>query len=139
MIVKLFSKGGALLFSHETKGVSSLEVGVELAEKPFFSKHIDEWGCNMIVSPRQEHRYNIVMKTSTYKAIAYEHSNGSKGYHMGTGVAFSNSIKKAIKAAKHRAYGSLSDEEAKANDCGVSILATVEVFRGLEKVYFESY
>ena len=49
------------------------------------------------------------MKTSTYKAIAYEHSNGSKGYHMGTGVAFSNSIKKAIKAAKHSAYGSLSD------------------------------
>jgi len=79
------------------------------------------------------------MKTSTYKAIAYEHSNGSKGYHMGTGVAFSNSIKKAIKAAKHRAYGSLSDEECKADDCGTPVLATVEVFRGVEKVFFQSY
>ncbi len=79
------------------------------------------------------------MRTATYKAVAYEHSNGSKGYHMGTGVAFSNSIKNAIKAAKHRAYGSLASEECKAEDCGVSILATVEVFRGIEKVYFESY
>lgn len=79
------------------------------------------------------------MRTATYKAVAYEHSNGSKGYHMGTGIAFSNSIKKAIKAAKHRAYGSLASEECKAEDCGVSILATVEVFRGSKKVYFESY
>ena len=79
------------------------------------------------------------MRTATYKAVAYEHSNGSKGYHMGTGIAFSNSIKNAIKAAKHRAYGSLANEENKAEDCGVSILATVEVFRGIEKVYFESY
>jgi hypothetical protein len=51
MIVKLFSKGGILLFSHECEGVSSLEVGQELAEKPFFSKYMDEWGCNMVVSP----------------------------------------------------------------------------------------
>ena len=79
------------------------------------------------------------MRTATYKAVAYEHSNGSKGYHMGTGIAFSNSIKNAIKAAKHRAYGSLASEECKAEDCGVSILATVEVHRGIEKVYFESY
>ena len=79
------------------------------------------------------------MRTATYKAVAYEHSNGSKGYHMGTGIAFSNSIKRAIKAAKHRAYGSLAQEENEAEDCGVSILATVEVFRGIEKVYFESY
>ena len=79
------------------------------------------------------------MRTATYKAIAYEHSSGSKGYHMGTGVAFSNSIKKAIEAAKHRAYGSLADEENKAHDCGTSVLATIEVFRGIEKVYFESY
>ena len=79
------------------------------------------------------------MRTATYKAVAYEHSNGSKGYHMGTGIAFSYSIKNAIKAAKHRAYGSLASEECKAEDCGVSILATVEVFRGIEKVYFESY
>ena len=87
----------------------------------------------------KELQYNIVMRTATYKAVAYEHSNGSKGYHMGTGVAFSNSIKSAIKAAKHRAYGSLAQEENEAEDCGVSILATVEVFRGIEKVYFESY
>ena len=51
MVVKLYSKGGALLFSHECEGVSSLEVGVEMAEHSFFSKHIDEWGCNMVVSP----------------------------------------------------------------------------------------
>ena len=79
------------------------------------------------------------MKTSTYKAIAYEHSHGTKGYYLGEGIAFSNSIKSAIKAAKHRAYGSLAEEENKAEDCGVSVLATVEVFRGIEKVYFESY
>lgn len=78
-------------------------------------------------------------KTPTYKAVAYEHSHGREGYHIGEGIAFSNSIKRAIKAAKHRAYGSLASEECKANDCGVSILATVEVFRGIEKVYFESY
>jgi hypothetical protein len=30
------------------------------------------------------------MRTATYKAVAYEHSNGSKGYHMGTGIAFSS-------------------------------------------------
>ena len=79
------------------------------------------------------------MRTATYKAVAYEHSSGSKGYHMGTGVAFSNSIKKAIEAAKRRAYGSLAQEENKAEDCGASVLATVEVFKGIEKVYFESY
>ena len=79
------------------------------------------------------------MRTATYKAVAYEHSNGMKGYHMGTGVAFSNSIKSAIKAAKHRAYGSLACEENKAEDCGTPILATVEVFRGVEKVFFQSY
>jgi|14_taG_2_1085336.scaffolds.fasta_scaffold19575_2 hypothetical protein len=78
-------------------------------------------------------------KTPTYKAIAYEHSHGDKGYHMGTGVAFSNSIKQAIKAAKHRAYGSLSKEEAEAEDCGVSILATIEVFKGAKKVFWQSY
>jgi len=58
---------------------------------------------------------------------------------MGTGVAFSNSIKSAIAIAKHRAYGSLAQEENKAEDCGASVLATVEVFKGIEKVYFESY
>ena len=79
------------------------------------------------------------MRTATYKAVAYEHSSGSKGYHMGTGVAFSNSIKSAIKAAKHRAYGSLAEEENKADDCGTSVLATVEVFKGIKEVYFESY
>ena len=51
MIVKLFSKGGILLFSHECEGVSSLEVGVEFAEYAYFSKYMNEWGCNMVVSP----------------------------------------------------------------------------------------
>jgi hypothetical protein len=77
-------------------------------------------------------------KTPTYKAIAYEHSHG-KEYYLGTGVAFSNSIKKAISAAKHRAYGDLAREEGEADDGGVPILATVEVFKGVKKVYFESY
>lgn len=79
------------------------------------------------------------MRTATYKAVAYEHSHGSKGYYLGEGVAFSNSIKDAISAAKHRAYGSIAEEENKANDCGTPILATVEVFRGIEKMYYESY
>ena len=78
-------------------------------------------------------------KTPTYKAVAYEHSHGREGYHIGEGIAFSNSIKQAIKSAKHRAYGSLSDEEVKADDPGTPILATVEVFRGSKKIFFQSY
>jgi len=77
-------------------------------------------------------------KTPQYKAIAYEHSHG-KEYYLGTGVAFSDSIKKAISAAKHRAYGDLAREENEASDSGVSVLATVEVFKGAKKVYFKSY
>ena len=79
------------------------------------------------------------MRTATYKAVAYEYSSGNKGYHMGEGVAFSNSIKQAIKAAKHQAYSSLSDEEGKADDCGTPILATVEVFKGSKKVLDVQY
>ena len=78
-------------------------------------------------------------RTPTYKAVAYEYSHGEKGYHIGEGIAFSNSIKQAIKAAKHRAYGSLSDEEAKADDPGTPILATVEVFRGSKKIFDAQY
>ena len=77
-------------------------------------------------------------KTPTYKAVAYEHSHG-RDYNMGKGVAFSNSISSAIKAAKHRAFGDLAREENEADDPGVSILATVEVFKGSKKIYFESY
>ena len=76
-------------------------------------------------------------KTPTYKAVAYEHSHGSKGYHIGEGIAFSNSIKQAIKSAKQRAYVSLLDEEDK--DGGTSILATVEVFRGSKKIFDAQY
>jgi len=79
------------------------------------------------------------MRTATYKAIAYEYSQGRKGYHIGTGIAFSNSIKKAIETAKDRAYDSLSHEEAEAEDSGTPILATVEVCRGMEEVFFQSY
>ena len=78
-------------------------------------------------------------KTPTYKAVAYEHSQGAKGYHIGEGIAFSNSIKQAIKSAKQRAYVSLLDEEDEAEDGGTSILATVEVFRGSKKIFFQSY
>ena len=77
------------------------------------------------------------MRTATYKAVAYEPSNGSKGYHMGTGVAFSNSIKSAIQAAKHRAYGPPTPKENAAEECGVTIPTKVEVLRGKEKVYLE--
>jgi len=76
--------------------------------------------------------------TPTYKAIAYEHSKG-EDYNMGTGVVFSNSIKQAIKGAKHKAFNALRDAEYASEDPGTSILATVEVFKGLEKIYFESY
>ena len=77
-------------------------------------------------------------KTPTYKAIAYEHSHG-RDYNMGTGVAFSDSIKSAISAAKHRAYGDLAKEENEADDPGTPILATIEGFKGSKKIYFESY
>lgn len=77
-------------------------------------------------------------KTPTYKAVAFEHSHG-KDYNIGQGVAFSDSIKQAIKAAKHRAFNALRDEEIEAEDPGVSILATIEVFKGSKKIYFETY
>jgi hypothetical protein len=77
-------------------------------------------------------------KTPTYKAVAFEHSHG-RDYNMGKGVAFSDSIKNAIKAAKHRAFGDLAREENEADDPGTPILATIEVFKGDKKIYFESY
>ena len=40
-------------------------------------------------------------KTLTCKAVAFEHSKG-ENYNLGQGVVFSNSIKQAIKAAKHK-------------------------------------
>ena len=79
------------------------------------------------------------MRTQTYKAIAYEHSQGAEGYYIGEGIAFSNSIKQAIKSAKQRAYVSLLDEEDKYEDGGTSVLATVEVYRGSKKIFFQSY
>ena len=77
-------------------------------------------------------------KTLTFKAVAFEHSHG-RDYNIGKGVAFSNSIKEAIKAAKHRAFNALRDEEIEAEDPGTSILATIEVFKGSKKIYFETY
>ena len=77
-------------------------------------------------------------KTPTYKAVAYEHSKG-ENYNMGEGIAFSNSIKQAIKAAKHKAFNALRDEEMETEDPGTPILATIEVFKGSKKIYFESY
>jgi hypothetical protein len=47
IMIKLFSKAGALLFTHVTKGTTPLEVGYKFGEYPFFDKHITEWGCNM--------------------------------------------------------------------------------------------
>lgn len=77
-------------------------------------------------------------KTPTYKAVAFEHSKG-EDYNIGQGVVFSNSIKQAIKAAKHKAFNALRDAEMEAEDPGTSILATIEVFKGSKKIYFESY
>ncbi len=77
-------------------------------------------------------------KTPTDKAVAFEHSHG-KDYNIGKGVAFGNSIKESIKAAKHRAFNALRDEEIAAEDPGTSILATIEVFKGSKKIYFETY
>ena len=77
-------------------------------------------------------------KTATYKAVAFEHSHG-RDYNIGKGVAFGNSIKESIKAAKHRAFNALRDAEIEAEDPGCSILATIEVFRGDKKIYFETY
>jgi len=47
IIVRLFSKNGALLFTHITKGKDCTEVSYDLADRPFFHKYITEWGCNM--------------------------------------------------------------------------------------------
>ncbi len=77
-------------------------------------------------------------KTPTYKEVAFEHSHG-RDYNLGKGVAFSNSIKESIKAAKHRAFNALRDEEIACEDPGTSILATIEVFKGSKKIYFETY
>ena len=77
-------------------------------------------------------------KTLTYKAVAYEYSHGDE-YHQGKGVCFSNSIKVAVELAKERAFAALGEAETAAHDSGVSILATVEVFKGSKKVYDESY
>ena len=78
-------------------------------------------------------------RNDTYKAVAYEHSHGDDGYYMGEGVAFSNSIKNAIKAAKHRALNALGEEEFKAKDSGCSILATIEVYKNGKKIINDCY
>lgn len=49
IVIRLFSKGGALLFTHTTKGTTPLEVGYKFGEYPFFDKYITEWGCNMTI------------------------------------------------------------------------------------------
>ena len=69
------------------------------------------------------------MDTNEYKAVAYEYSHGREGYHMGKGVSFCNSPKKAIDAAKERAYNSLRDQEAEAADSGTPILACLIVWK----------
>ena len=78
-------------------------------------------------------------RNDTYKAVAYEHSHGEGGYYMGEGVFFSNSIKTAIEKAKSLAYDSLSEEEEKAKDYGVPILATLEVYKNGKKIINDSY
>ena len=78
-------------------------------------------------------------RNDTYKAVAYEYSHGEEGYYMGEGVFFSNSIKEAISKAKSLAYDSLGEEEFEAKDSGVSILATIEVYKGHKKILNESY
>jgi len=81
------------------------------------------------------------MKTSNYKAVAYEYSHDTFAdvYCLGEGVGFSDSIQKAIKEAKDRALRSLEDEEDKENAGGTSILATVHVVKNGKEIINKSY
>tara|TARA_R110000765_G_scaffold263568_2_gene363247 strand:+ start:256 stop:498 length:243 start_codon:yes stop_codon:yes gene_type:complete len=78
-------------------------------------------------------------RTPQYKAVAYEHSHGDKDYHLGEGIAFSNSIKHAIEEAKEKAYQQLMANERAADDCGVPILAYLHVFKNNKEVINSSY
>lgn len=79
------------------------------------------------------------MKKLTYKAVAQEHSHGNDGYYGGEGIVFSNSALDAIKKAKKLAYDRLSQSEADAEDSGVPILATIEVFKNGKEIINECY
>ena len=79
------------------------------------------------------------METNEYKAVAYEHSHGTKGYYLGEGVGFSNSPAKAIEAAKESAYNALHMEEAKDDDPGTPILATLIVTKRGKEIINVSY
>ena len=79
------------------------------------------------------------MGTNEYKAVAYEHSHGTKGYYVGEGVSFSNSPRRAIEQAKERAYNSLMDEEALDDDPGTPILATLIVTKRGKEILNVSY
>ena len=79
------------------------------------------------------------MKTETYKAVAQEHSHGDEGYYTGEGIVFSNSALDAIKKAKKLAFDRLSQSEADAEDSGVPILATIEVFKNGKEIINECY
>tara|TARA_R110000772_G_scaffold64176_4_gene143501 strand:- start:1000 stop:1242 length:243 start_codon:yes stop_codon:yes gene_type:complete len=70
------------------------------------------------------------MDTNEYKAVAWEYSHGREGCaHVGTGVSFNNSPKEAIAEAKERAYNSLLEQEAEADDSGTPILACLIVWK----------
>ena len=79
------------------------------------------------------------MKKLTYKAVAQEHSHGNDGYYGGEGIVFSNSALDAIKKAKKLAYDRLCEAEVDAEDSGVPILATIEVFKNGKEIINECY
>jgi|TARA_R110000824_G_scaffold245352_3_gene434408 ribosomal protein S5 len=78
-------------------------------------------------------------RTPTYKAVAYEHSYGDTDYHLGEGVAFSNSIKHAIEEAKEKAFQHLMANERKAGEAGVPHFAHLHVFKNNKEVINASY
>jgi hypothetical protein len=81
------------------------------------------------------------MKRKTFKAVAYEHSHDTFAdvYCLGEGVAFSDSVAKAIAVAKDRALLSLEADEAKEKAGGTPILATIHVFKNGKEIINETY
>jgi len=81
------------------------------------------------------------MKRTTFKAVAYEHSHDTFAdvYCLGEGVAFSDSVAKAIAVAKDRALLSLEADEAKEKVGGTPVLATIHVYKNGKEIINETY
>ena len=81
------------------------------------------------------------MKRKTFKAVAYEHSHDTFAdvYCLGEGVAFSDSVAKAIAVAKDRALLSLEADEAREKVGGTPVLATIHVYKNGKEIINETY